>query len=82
MYSIARMSGQLGLIYCDLQPLNSQDQPAFSLFSRDRSGPKVRNSAEMGEAGGCSFAPFNSEISERGPELHIRGRATVLGQRQ
>ena len=32
MYSIARVSGQLGLFYCNLHPRNSQDQPASSLF--------------------------------------------------
>jgi hypothetical protein len=82
MYFIARMSGELSLIYRHLPPGNSQDQPAFSLFPRDTRESKVRNSAAMAEAIGCSFAAFNSEISERGPELHIRGRATVLGQRQ
>jgi hypothetical protein len=72
MYSIVWVSGQLGLIYCNPRPGNSQDQPAFSLFPRDTRESKVRNSAGMGKADGCSFAAFNNEISERGPELHIR----------
>jgi hypothetical protein len=65
------VSGQSGLFYCDLQSGNSQDQPAFSLFPRDRNGLKVRNSAALAKPAGCSFAAFNSEISERGSKLHI-----------
>ena len=30
---------------------------------------------------GCCFGAFNSEISERGSELHIRGTESFAGQR-
>jgi hypothetical protein len=80
MYSIARVSGQLGLIYCNLQPENSQDQPVFSVFPHDGRGSNVRIPAAMAKADGCSFAGFNCEISERGSELQIDRTQTIVGQ--
>jgi len=38
--------------------------------------------AAMAKTTGCSFAAFNSEISERGSELHIRDTVSFAGQRQ
>jgi hypothetical protein len=76
------MSERLGLIYCNAQLGNSQDQPAFSLFPRDSRGSKMRNSAAMAKADGCSFAAFNSEISEQSSELRIRGTESFVGQGQ
>ena len=44
--------------------------------------PKAGISAAMVKRAGCSFAAFNSEISERGSELHIRDTESFAGQRQ
>jgi hypothetical protein len=44
--------------------------------------PKAGISAAMVKHAGCSFAAFNSEISERDSELHIRGAESFAGQRQ
>src|SRR4051812_22735789 len=66
MYSIAQMSGQLGLIIVIYRRGTARISQLFRCFLRDSCGPKVRNSAPLVKPAGCSFAAFNSEISERG----------------
>jgi hypothetical protein len=36
----------------------------------------------MAKPAGCSFAAFNSEISERDSELHVRDAESFAEQRQ
>jgi hypothetical protein len=43
----------------DLQPRNSQDQPAFSLFWGDAIGRKPRIAAGMTKASGCFLSAFS-----------------------
>ena len=49
---------------------------------RDGHAPKGEHSRGSRQPAGCSFCAFNSEISERGSELHIRGAESFAGQRR
>ena len=61
MYSIARVSGRLGLFYCNLHPAEQPGSASFFAVPRDSRGLRVRNSAAMVKAGGCSFAGLTAK---------------------
>jgi hypothetical protein len=56
---------------------NSQDQRPVLLLSGGWRGEKVRISAWVGRAPGCSLAAFNSGISARISLLHTSGKVSL-----